>query len=241
MDPRRPRVRVRRRGAWDRNLDPVSREHLVQVGLPRLLRAARHEIAVREAAGDLPAGAVDAYDVVDQALVEMLPSFDAHLSLDRSVLAVQHRIPRLLDAMVARLERGRTEPVDEDDDLPELPGRPRPYVDDLDDGPSEAGPPAREVDDAEGRALLDALFELPAERRRVFEAVVVDGWRADHVGHIFGLSEAEVEAELARAIDALASLAGCEGSAVRGRYEALGERLHDAQADDDYFSPGHAM
>jgi DNA-directed RNA polymerase specialized sigma24 family protein len=224
-----PNRRTRHRRNGRRPLDLPSRDRLVAHGLPRLLRAARHELAIRESEGDLLPGQVDAQEVVDQALAEMLPHLSAQGSMERALVAVQHRIPRILDALVARNERERQELEEVEGGVPvELP----------------TGEAPTDVDDVEGkrrRRLLRALFLLPADRRRLFEAVVMDGWRPEHVAATFGMTDDQIGAEIDLAVTALVERLGglATDENVRLWYETLGERLRDEHAA--YFSPGQAM
>lgn len=214
---------------------------------PVVLRAAQHEIAVRQADGALEPGLVDPVELADMVFAEGMPSLSADLTLPDAASRLESQMAEILDHLARSLSAEEADEVSLDDgaadfalsDLGE-------EIEDLwthdEVGFDETlADPDRDVEEfwasAELREVLtSALFRLDERARRLFSQVVIDGWAVDEVSGAAGRRIEDVRNEVDKVAHDLAdrlSVGETIWSAARVRevYAALGSRLREERRD----------
>lgn len=152
--------------------------------LPALERAAQHEVALLQAEGLVEPGNLDPAELVDEIVVEVLPELPDGLDVEEVTWVLLDRLAERVDALrhgdppetdggelsALALDIRDIRSVDEDWRLEDA------LVDEPDHG-SDALAADREL----RHLLMNALFHLPDEDRRVFSAVVIDGLSLESV------------------------------------------------------------
>ncbi len=234
-----------------RRLPERTQVQVIERLMPRLRRVASHEIALHQAQGDLEPGFVDPIDVVDEVLGDELAAQALTHSLPQLAHRLENRIVERVHVLVREIEAARANvPLEtEVRELSEPSTSDDLYVSDLarnlqqfwvlDEAlrledtftdPSSVDPETV-VAEREGQEILvQGLFRLPEEMRRVFSAVLVDGWSREEVAGARGIPVSQIDGLIDEATHRLArTLTGApaySSERVVELYTALGEQLH---------------
>lgn len=227
--------------------EPMHREMVERV-IPSLERTAAHEIAIHQAQGEIEPGWFDPLDVVDDVLHDELEHVATLTSVPELAAALELLVVRRVHALARDREMEADTTVRLDEDIPEGDDAEmwentdlgRDLLDfwvmdedwvleDLYSDPTSLDPEEL-VSNREGlEILLQGLFRLPDEQRRLFAAVVIDGWSVADVARGRGLDEARVRGIVDEAAHTLArTLTGAPAYSterVYELYEALGRDL----------------
>lgn len=219
------RRRLAERAERVRPAPVASARARLEVELPALRRAARHEVDAARAEHDLPVGWLDGDEILDEAIARVLALGNAVAALDAPELAerVQLTLIEAVHDEVARAEEERARLASLDlstreldpaeamvtlgDELQATAAWPRDLAirDVL--GDSTQRDPEAIADDREARRqLVRALFSLPRDARRIFEEVVLDEHAADTVARMHGRTEREVDDQVVATARRLADL-----------------------------------
>lgn len=223
-------------------------EPVLQAAIPGVYRFILHESALLQNERDLDPSWLAAEEVLDEVVAyarepNELP-VDDPVALGRALQ--EYALEVMTREADLAIERAETE-VSLDEDIPE-----QSEIEEVRDqgehiytfwqmdedlyrsdvfADPDAADPVEWLADREARhALTQALFTLNQELRRVFSAVVIDGWAADASAAAMERPLREIEGVVAHASDALAALLSRGGSPctverVHELYAALGERL----------------
>lgn len=238
----------RRRRAGSLHDAARLRNDLIRDALPILLRTARHELALRQAQGDINPGVLDPADLVEDVLAARLAQVRLSEGTIPAILDLERSLIAHIDAEVARVHDAATTHRSIDTDVPDTlevsPDGEAIYefwvpeedlvLQDLISDP-DATNPENVVDEIQNRtALVRALFALPDETRRLFEHVVMDDWSVETVAQHRSLAAREVRAIVDEALSQLGHRLSPDTplppEQVRALYSAFGRRLRDEQA-----------
>jgi DNA-directed RNA polymerase specialized sigma24 family protein len=225
-----------------------SRNQMLAELMPKLLRFARHEVAVRQVRGDLEPGWLDPVELVEEAICQGLPSIPEHASAPVAARLLSHAMLAVLDAHVSEAATANLQDVSIDSEPPS----PAPHLaasmqddgiydfwqpetnlllEDLVADPDSIDPETNLQDLQVREALVHALFRLPDAPRRVFEQVVLDDWSEADVASVSVLREHEVRLCVEDCLNRLSSLlsigARIPPVQVRALYAELGRTLDD--------------
>jgi hypothetical protein len=230
-----------------RKVPETLRGDVVERVLPALQRVATHEIAIRQSQDEIEPGFIDPIEVVDDVLREELEQEEVLRSLPDLAAHLESRVIEKIAALASDFEASRDTDVQLDTDIPEwdesleVTDLGRNLLDfwvmdedlmleDLFPDPTSVDPETV-VREREGQdILMQGLFRLPDEMRRIFAAVVIDGWLPTEVAGARGMSDRDVEGVIDEAAHRLArTLTGApaySAERVLELYTALGVQLH---------------
>jgi DNA-directed RNA polymerase specialized sigma24 family protein len=240
------------RGYAFRRLPEEKQAEFIERLLPRLRRVAAHEVALHQAQGDIEPGFVDPIDVVDDVLGDEFADQELADSLPALALRLENRIVERVHRLAREFEdaRGANVPLETElRELSEPSTSEEMYVNDLATNMGDfwvldealrledtftdptSVDPETVVSEREGQEILvQGLFRLPDEMRRVFAAVIVDGWSPEEVAGARGERVSTVKGLIDEAAHRLArTLTGApaySSERVLELYTALGEALH---------------
>lgn len=246
VETRRRALAARALAARAKPVEDGWRQGLIVRALAAVQRAAQHEVAILQAEGVVAPGQLDPGDLVDEVIADMLPLLTVGMDAGEVAFRMQDRVHERAVALAAAGDG--VEEVDYDGGVDSvLEGGARSelsrelyefrVVDEewrLHEVVSD--PDAQPIDEIvavqEARhVLINALFHLPDEDRRVFAAVVVDGLGVQSVAAARGEEESAVAHRVSRASRVLAErlwpgMAGGDTRAVEV-YDALGRLGRD--------------
>jgi len=238
------RERVEQRIGRARRVDAQMDDLLVRRLYPVLLRAAQHEIAVRQVEGDLEPGLVDPVEAADMVLADAWGELDPDVSEVDAAMHLEDRLLAVLDEIAEARHEHEEQDVSLNAEVPDgfavsPEGEEIGDLWTLDEVAFEETVPDPEEDleaiwqRQELRdTLSQALFQLPRDARRAFSQVVIDGWAPDALAAAQGRTLRAVLDEVDVAAHDLAHHLSRSGTAwsadrVKELYGALGERLRD--------------
>jgi len=243
----RDRVERRRRERFQAMPHVPFVGEVVERLYPVLLRAAQHEIAIRQADGSLEPGLVDPVELADTVIADGMPSLSADLTLPDAANRLEARMAELLDRYESEQVDHEGEDVPLDDGTPDFAmsslGEEIEDLWTLDEVAFDEtlADPDRDVEEywasADLRDVLTAvLFRLREADRRLFSQVVIDGWPVDGVAAAGGRRIEEVRNDVERIAHDLANRLSIGETTwsrerVREVYAALGARLRDERRD----------
>jgi DNA-directed RNA polymerase specialized sigma24 family protein len=239
------------RGYAFRRLPEEKQTELIERLLPRLRRMASHEVALHQAQGELEPGFVDPIDVVDDVLGDELAQQELAHSLPALAMRLENRVVERVHQLARDFEDARrnvpletvvpelSEPsTAEDLYVSDLARNLQQFwvidetlrLEDMFTDPTSVDP-EMVVAEREGQEILvQGLFRLPEDMRRVFSAVLVDGWSREEVAGARGVPVSTVNGLIDEAAHRLArTLTGAPAYSterVIELYTTLGEQLH---------------
>ena len=172
---------------------------------------ATHELAYKQAVGDLEPGYVEPADIADQVMVDLLSAMNDNSTLSDLKNRLHQLLAKRLQSVSEEYADAANQLVSTDTDIPEVsPGEELTLMGDeifdfwvadedlrledvLPDPACQS--PETVVSDREGRnALINALIQIPQDARWAFGALALDETQIDDVARYLQKTAAEVEA-----------------------------------------------